>query len=331
MGKTRIVIGICTYKRPEMLKKALVSIGDMEKPMECLFYIIVVDNDPSGSAKGIVEDIRSRIQIPVYSFVEKVRGLPVARNRILYEAKTFGPDHIAFVDDDEFVDRYWFVNLWAFYKYSKGDVALVFIKKKYPAHTPDWIIKNNFCQRYKISNRMESTLLQAVKAVFRGDNWDFRSKYDTGEIIQSGSIGNCIVNYKKIVLEKGLRFDEKIGLMGGSDADFFDRARAKGVIIQWVDNAVVFEVLDDNKMALLSFLKGIFRTRNYKHEKKSSFPERLKLVVRGSVIGFSGFLSIPVNIFRGKCYFSQTLKALTISGALFLSAFNIFIKLDKYK
>ena len=47
-----------------------------------------------------------------------------------------------------------------------------------------------------------------------------------------------------------LRFDEAMRFTGGSDSDFFSRAVARGAIIRWVDEAVVKEIVPEERLSL---------------------------------------------------------------------------------
>ncbi len=46
------------------------------------------------------------------TYVHEVRaGIPLARNAVLHAARNLNPDWIAFVDDDEVIDREWLIEM----------------------------------------------------------------------------------------------------------------------------------------------------------------------------------------------------------------------------
>ena len=51
-----ICVCICTYKRPVLLRRLLEGLGDQDTSRLFTFSIVVVDNDRSESARGVVKD-----------------------------------------------------------------------------------------------------------------------------------------------------------------------------------------------------------------------------------------------------------------------------------
>lgn len=326
-----IVIGICTCRRSKLLAITLHSLENMKKPDNCNLSVIVADNDPTESAEHVVEKFKTLSDIPVQYLMETKAGIPFARNRILNEALSLNTDYLAFIDDDEYVEKDWLITLWRTFNEFSADVLIGFVRTVYPDHTPDWIKKGNFYQRDKVDSRHGSTLLQEVKSLFTYHPWDGKSNKTNGTILDSGRTCNVFFDFNKLIVNWGMRFDESFGLRGGSDAEFFLRAIEKGAVIRSAEYAVVNEILMDDRMTLSYLIRRSFKTRNYEHEKTSSFCKRLRMFIKGIILFFSGAVSFPLNIFRGKYYMAQTLKAVTASIGLMLSAINVFIVWDEYK
>ena len=55
-----ISVCVCTYKRPEYLKRLLGKIRDQKSDHLFGFPIVVVDNDAEKSAETIIRDFRNR-------------------------------------------------------------------------------------------------------------------------------------------------------------------------------------------------------------------------------------------------------------------------------
>ena len=70
--------------------------------------IIVVDNNSQDDTGAVVEEFRTRAQVPVVRAFEAERGLSNARNRGLREAKG---ELLVFTDDDVVVDENWLMSI----------------------------------------------------------------------------------------------------------------------------------------------------------------------------------------------------------------------------
>jgi len=325
-----IVIGICTFKRPMLLEKALISVENAVKPADCQVRIVVADNDETASASVVVNRVSQKMSIPVYLTVEKTPGIPFARNRILKKAEELGADVLVFIDDDEYVDLEWLDNLWAAYCKYPCDALIGFVRTIYPDETPAWIVQGNFFQRDKV-RKNTSTLFQAIQGLVQITPWDGKSNKQTGQNLKTGRTGNSLINFRKVVLQNNLRFDETFGVRGGSDAEFFFRVSQTGMVIRWVEDAVVNEPLPEERMTFSYFIKRNFKTRNYAHEIPRTKKGRVRLALRGSILGAAGCLSLPINVFRRRVYFAQSLKLIVTGVALVLSSLKFFIIWEEYR
>ena len=93
---------MATFTRPELLGALLASIAAAAKPAPTV--VIVVDNDPEGSA---ADTVRAFAELDITYAVETSPGIAEARNRFL--ALSGDAEFIVFVDDDEFVAENWLV------------------------------------------------------------------------------------------------------------------------------------------------------------------------------------------------------------------------------
>jgi succinoglycan biosynthesis protein ExoM len=109
-AKLSVVVAVLTYKRPDTLGKLLAEYEAMARRANARISLLVVDNDESGSAAQVVDTWRSRAGDISY-VIEKRRGIPVARNRAIDEALAQKADALCFIDDDEYPDKQWIVNL----------------------------------------------------------------------------------------------------------------------------------------------------------------------------------------------------------------------------
>lgn len=104
--KDFISIVICTYNRADILQQTLESFFSLNS-LDNNFELIVVDNNSTDTTREIVEYFVDQNPQVLYRF-EKKPGLSQARNTGIKEAKG---EIVAFVDDDVFFDKEWYINL----------------------------------------------------------------------------------------------------------------------------------------------------------------------------------------------------------------------------
>src|SRR5689334_15988837 len=104
-----VAVCVCTYKRPELLRRLLKELAVQETGELFTYSVVVADHDRLGSAAAVVSDFTASSAMPVTYFVEPVQNICLARNRAIANATG---DFIAFVDDDEFPDKEWLLMLY---------------------------------------------------------------------------------------------------------------------------------------------------------------------------------------------------------------------------
>lgn len=102
-----ISVVLPTYLRPDSLSRVLLALSVQEDP-GADWELVVVDNDPQGSALSIVDALRSSFLVPVRVFVEPRSGAAHARNLGMTEARC---EIIAFIDDDVIPESDWLLKL----------------------------------------------------------------------------------------------------------------------------------------------------------------------------------------------------------------------------
>ena len=118
-----------TMRRPESLERALRSLFAQTAPMTS---IIVVDNDPSGTAAATVTRLAADSPCPLIYRHEPRPGVATARNAGL---STTDAPLIAFLDDDEAASPTWLAALLAALDQTKADVVFGPIAGRVPADT----------------------------------------------------------------------------------------------------------------------------------------------------------------------------------------------------
>ncbi|WP_336661914.1 glycosyltransferase family 2 protein [Leucobacter sp. USHLN154] len=197
-----ILVVVITYKRPHMLERLLKSLELAGYPHE----VLVVDNDPLGSALLTAERAKARY------VVEKEPGISAARNRGIAESSSY--DAIVFVDDDEYVVPGWLSALVAIQQKTRAGAVFGPVISELPRTVPRWIDHGGFFMR---------------------------PRYSDGSKPRWPATGNVLITLSALAMLDVPRFSNLFSLTGGSDTEFFWRLELTGSRMVWCDGAVAYE------------------------------------------------------------------------------------------
>lgn len=278
----------------------------MEKPKGVEILIIIADNNSNGTAKSIVDEFAKLAEIPICYSIEKTRGIAAARNNVLRQAQSNSITDLAFIDDDEYVDKDWLMTLWGYYLSSDADVVNGPVITTYPdPDTPKWIIKGGIHQM---------------------------QIHRTGKELEWAPTNNVLFNFKKIVIQKDIWFDESFGLTGGSDADFFFRANLEGARILWNKSAIVYAPLERSRFTLGYLLMYSFRCSNEPRRFKDIHSnQKIKLWFFAFYQIFKGIFWVLLGGIFGKHRIYFGLARFTTGTGLLLGLLGLFVKIEQYR
>jgi succinoglycan biosynthesis protein ExoM len=268
---------IATYRRPELLKKLLVSLKKQTLPKRVLIEIIVVDNDILKSAEPIIRSFESTQKFPIHYFHQIIKNISLTRN--LAVEKSSGK-YILFIDDDEVASPEWINNhVNTIQKYdADGVIGPVYIE--FDQSAPEWIKQRDFFYP-KIQN--------------------------TGEEPEYMGTGNCCLK-ASVIQNLKQPFDIRYGITGGEDTHLFKRLEKEGKRFVFCREAAVTEYLPPHKTTIsYLFLRGLkggntHTRRTIEFAKKGKNFVRLKMIVKsivyGSVSLFLMIIQIPNSVVR---------------------------------
>jgi len=201
---------VLTYKRPHLLSAVLPELVgqlvELDAASAIAAELLVIDNDPAGSARPVVEAVAS----PRIRYVaEHRRGIAAARNRALDE--TADRELIVFIDDDERVRPGWLVRLAETYADLRPAAVMGRVISEYPEGTDPWVVAGDFLRR---------------------------PRHRTGDTLAIAATNNLLLD-RSFLSAIGLRFDETLGLSGGEDNLFTRQLVRAGGRIVWCDEAVL--------------------------------------------------------------------------------------------
>lgn len=215
--KTTVDICVCTFRRPS-LKTTLESLARQRSVQEAVIRVIVADNDEEPSAKALVLATADRVGLEVTYLHAPVKNISIARNACLDAATA---DWVAFIDDDEHAAPDWLSELWQSAERHGFDAVFGPVAAEYPQSSPRWMVEGDF----------HSTEVVYVR----------------GQILTGYT---CNVLMRRSAIERlALRFDERFGVSGGEDTDFFGRWRQMGATYGYAPEALVCEPVPPSRMS----------------------------------------------------------------------------------
>jgi succinoglycan biosynthesis protein ExoM len=224
-----ISICICTFRRPALLDQLLAALT--EQPCDGLrVEVVVVDNDPAGSAAAVLRDWQARFPMPLHARHESTPNIAQARNAAVHTAQG---QWVLFIDDDEAPDQDWIRKLVATQRNTDADAVFAPVLPRYLPDTPDWIRRGDFFQR---------------------------RRFATGTVIGSSDArtGNVLIRRSKLMALAG-PFDAAFGRTGAEDTMLFRDMLAQGARFVWCDEATVSEEVPAQRANLNWLLRRSYR------------------------------------------------------------------------
>jgi glycosyltransferase involved in cell wall biosynthesis len=178
------------------------------------YSIVIVDNDSAESAKQLVESYAHQSKILINYFMQPEQSISLTRNKAVENSMG---NFIGFIDDDEFPEESWLLELYkAIYKY-KADGILGPVLPCYKEAPPKWVLKGHFFDR---------------------------PSHPSGYILKwkDTRTGNVLLKRELFFGKNSQWFDPAYG-SGGEDKDLFRRMIEKGYVFVWSNEAPVFETV----------------------------------------------------------------------------------------
>jgi succinoglycan biosynthesis protein ExoM len=238
-----ISICISTYQRPALLSKLLHTLASQVTDGKFAYSIVVADNDAAESARTVVEGMADKFPVGLVYCTEPRRSIAHVRNMTI--ARSSG-ELIAFIDDDEFPESNWLLNLFGTLTTHECAGVLGPVRPFYPPGTPEWVKRAGFFER---------------------------PEHPTGFVMpwQGCRTGNVLFR-RRIIEGMDQPFSPAFGT-GGSDVDFFRRMIDLGHKFIWCNEAPVHEEVPANRWRRRVLLKrAILRGQNsFKHPRHRAY------------------------------------------------------------
>jgi succinoglycan biosynthesis protein ExoM len=267
----KIAICIPTYKRPELLKKLIVSITEcnLNKSFISDVNIVIVDNDIDLTARTVVDGLILKFpgKFKIQYFSYPVKGLSGVRNELLRIALELVPDYIAFLDDDEYPSVEWLNELVQTIIANNGDMVM----------GPVISVFDNRVSKYLSC-------------------WFERPDYQNNTILNSIATNNLLIRTESLLKYK-IRFDHRFNKTGAEDSYFGYQMMEKGATAFWSSRAVVYETVPEVRTNIRWLIRRYYNGANtYTFILKigKQYLGLLKKTAISIIYIISGFCSIPI-------------------------------------
>lgn len=255
-----ISVCVCTYCRPEGLRKCLESIlgQDFAGPFE----VVVADDDPRGSAAACVAVMRtafSERQVPLIYVAEPRRNIALARNTAIGAARG---ELIAFIDDDEEAEPGWLARLYDALEAFGADVVVGAVVPSFSDGIPEWLRRSGAFHRKCPS---------------------------TGARLRASDCRTGNVLARRAVFDR-FPFEARLGRIGNSDSLLFRQAERAGFVLCSCAEAVVFETQESARGSWRWHIRREYRCGwgdSYIRRKETSLPTTLAGAVLSVLPGWA--------------------------------------------
>lgn len=211
-----VVVAMLTYRRPDDLAAAVPALLAQAEAVAGSsgdrVTVLVVDNDPAGSAREQVAAADG-----VHYLHEPRPGIAAARNAALDAVldPATRADVLVFVDDDERPVDDWLERLLGTYRDAGGACVVGAVVSEFDVEPDAWLRAGRFFDRRRLP---------------------------TGTPVTVAATNNLLLDVAAL-RATGVRFDEAFGLSGGSDTLFSRSLVARGIAMVWCDEAIVTDVV----------------------------------------------------------------------------------------
>lgn len=229
----KLVIVICTFRRPASLTRALESLTRCDTPRQANWQVVVVDNGACDEARAVAASFRDRL--PVEILAEPTTGLAHARNRAI---GTVDCDYFIWTDDDVTVSKGWLLEYEA--AFERHPRAAFFggpIMPKFEGSPPEWL----------------TSCLDEIQTAFAGRQFAKDAKTFDRHSPQLPFGANMAIRAGE---QYRFRYDARLGrqpgplILSGEESDCLERICSAGGSGIWIPNATVDHWIDADRQSV---------------------------------------------------------------------------------
>ena len=224
-----VSIIVPTFFRPEGLERAVRSLFAQLNPFRLELELVVVDNDPAGGARAMVERLQREAPYPTRYIHAAEPGVANARNAGI--AASSGA-LIAFLDDDEEANPTWLCELVGAQRFHDADAVFGPVRARVPDST-------------------------ATHHAYYTEFFSRSGPEESGPINGYYGCGNSLI--RRSSLPAGdMPFDAQCNAIGGEDDLLFAEMQQRHARFVWCREAPVWEDPSPSRVRLAYTLRRAF-------------------------------------------------------------------------
>lgn len=217
----KIVLGICTYRRPESLLKLLKALPALHG-VDAL-DVVVADNDTAEQGLAVCRSLPDDYPFDVIAMRQTSTGISAVRNAVALEALKLKPAMVAFLDDDEWPEPQWLAELLSVQARYDADVVGGPTRPVFPAHADPALLENPY--------------------------YGADLQLPDGSACQLQAGGNFMIKAEVLRQYAPRFFQEAFTHTGSEDLAFFTQLGHDGHTMHWAANAIVHEPVPETRLA----------------------------------------------------------------------------------
>jgi GT2 family glycosyltransferase len=231
-----ILIGIPSFRRPDGLKRLLLSLSKQEDAGDLNVRVFVAESDAAKQeAVALCREGVSQLSWPLTCGLAEQPGVSSARNAILAEARSRGVDLVAMLDDDQVADPNWLADIVSLQQQTQADVVgapLVF------EFGPDAPASIRYCGYFSSADERNAR----KKLLF--------------------ATNNVLFSCEALAKHDWPKFDERFTFGGGGDTEYFMRLLSLGLSFAWAESAIARDFVSDERQRPAQILRRAYRFGN---------------------------------------------------------------------
>lgn len=217
----KIVLGICTYRRPEGLLKLLESLPLLDGVDE--LEIVVADNDSAGEGLAVCQNLPETYPFKVLAMSQTSTGISAVRNAVALKALSLEPDMLVFLDDDEWPEPQWLAELLRIQALHNADLVGGPTRPVFPEHAPTSLHDNPY--------------------------YGADLNLPDGSACQLQAGGNFLIKADVLQQYAPHFFHEAFAHSGSEDLAFFTQLGNDAHTMRWAANAIVHEPVPESRLS----------------------------------------------------------------------------------
>lgn len=217
VSRVRVAVAICTYQRNDPLRLLLERLKSCAERIQdrATLGVVIVDDTPEGLARPVAEEFNDSFELGLSYGISGHQNISLARNQALELALGFA-DWIAMTDDDCEPHPDWLDEFLQVQARTGADAVTGALRRRVPEGHAPWLTEQPF---------MDVGISLAPDGA-----------------PASTAATNCsMIRAQWLREHRQLRFDPRLGLLGGEDMVFYRTAREQGLRIHFSSKGYVYE------------------------------------------------------------------------------------------